>query len=174
MLKKLGLTVASLGLAIGVARKRGARHAQGGVQVGTLTCNVAGGWGFVFGSSKALRCTFGRAGGRPSATRARSTNLASISGTRRAACWSGVYSRRARAWRRAHCPAIMSAQPAAPRWVSERGPTFSSAAPIARSRCSPSASKATPASMSPPASDRSACAIRHRPPGRDTSAASQG
>jgi hypothetical protein len=42
-----------------------AAHAQGGVQVGTLTCNVAGGWGFVFGSSKEVRCTFARAGGRP-------------------------------------------------------------------------------------------------------------
>ena len=40
-------------------------HAQGGVEVGRLTCNVAGGWGFVFGSSKAVRCTFARAGGRP-------------------------------------------------------------------------------------------------------------
>lgn len=40
-------------------------QAQGGVQIGTLTCNVAGGWGFVFGSSKAVRCTFARAGGRP-------------------------------------------------------------------------------------------------------------
>jgi len=38
-------------------------QAQGGVRVGTLTCNVAGGWGFVFGSSKALRCTFAPAPG---------------------------------------------------------------------------------------------------------------
>ena len=29
-----------------------------GVKVGTLTCNVASGWGFVFGSSKDLHCTF--------------------------------------------------------------------------------------------------------------------
>jgi hypothetical protein len=40
-------------------------YAQGGVQIGTLTCSVAGGWGFVFGSSKAIRCTLARAGGRP-------------------------------------------------------------------------------------------------------------
>jgi len=32
--------------------------AQSGVKVGTLTCNVASGWGFVFGSSRALNCTF--------------------------------------------------------------------------------------------------------------------
>jgi len=29
-----------------------------GVKVGTLTCHVASGWGFVFGSSKDLRCSF--------------------------------------------------------------------------------------------------------------------
>ena len=28
-----------------------------GVPIGTLSCNVAAGWGFVFGSSKALHCT---------------------------------------------------------------------------------------------------------------------
>jgi len=32
--------------------------AKHGVKVGTLTCNVASGWGFVFGSSKDLHCTF--------------------------------------------------------------------------------------------------------------------
>jgi Protein of unknown function (DUF992) len=40
-------------------------YAQGGVRVGTLTCRVAGGWGFVFGSSKAIRCTLAPGGGRP-------------------------------------------------------------------------------------------------------------
>jgi hypothetical protein len=39
-------------------------HAQGGVVVGTLSCNVASGFGFVFGSSRALNCTFGGPGGR--------------------------------------------------------------------------------------------------------------
>src|SRR6185295_18663877 len=36
-----------------------------GVKVGSLTCNVASGWGFVFGSSKDLHCTFrgNRSGG---------------------------------------------------------------------------------------------------------------
>jgi len=29
-----------------------------GVKVGTLTCHVASGWGFIFGSSKDLRCNF--------------------------------------------------------------------------------------------------------------------
>jgi hypothetical protein len=29
-----------------------------GVKVGTLTCHVASGWGFIFGSSKDLRCVY--------------------------------------------------------------------------------------------------------------------
>jgi hypothetical protein len=33
-------------------------NAQNRVETGMLTCNVAGGAGFVFGSSKALTCTF--------------------------------------------------------------------------------------------------------------------
>jgi len=33
-------------------------HAAGGVKAGVLTCNVDSGWGFIFGSSKGLRCTY--------------------------------------------------------------------------------------------------------------------
>src|SRR5260370_32397854 len=29
-----------------------------GVKVGTLSCQVSSGWGFIFGSSKDLRCSF--------------------------------------------------------------------------------------------------------------------
>src|ERR1700712_2568734 len=35
-----------------------AQAAPQGVKGGTLTCNVASGWGFIFGSSKDLHCTF--------------------------------------------------------------------------------------------------------------------
>ncbi len=35
-----------------------AQAAPHGVNVGTLTCHVASGWGFVFGSSKDLQCVF--------------------------------------------------------------------------------------------------------------------
>jgi len=38
--------------------------ADGGVKVGTLTCNASSGWGLVFGSSRDLRCTFSPASGR--------------------------------------------------------------------------------------------------------------
>ena len=65
MFRKLGRTIGLFALVIGVSGFGELAHAQGGVQVGTLTCNVAGGWGFVFGSSKAIRCTFARAGGPP-------------------------------------------------------------------------------------------------------------
>jgi hypothetical protein len=61
MLNRLFLAIGLLGLAAGVST---VAQAQGGVRVGTLTCNVASGWGFVFGSSKALRCTFAPAPGR--------------------------------------------------------------------------------------------------------------
>jgi hypothetical protein len=62
MNKKVGLAIASALLA---AISLSGAQAQGGVRIGTLSCNVAGGWGFVFGSSKALHCTFTHAGGPP-------------------------------------------------------------------------------------------------------------
>jgi hypothetical protein len=65
MYRLIGLAAGALGLAIGIVGNVTPTLAQGNVQVGTLTCNVAGGWGFVFGSSKSVRCSFARAGGRP-------------------------------------------------------------------------------------------------------------
>jgi hypothetical protein len=50
----MGAAVAIAGLACASA----ADAAPHGVRVGDLTCNVASGWGFVFGSSKDLHCTF--------------------------------------------------------------------------------------------------------------------
>ena len=35
-----------------------AAQSKQGVKVGMLTCNVSSGWGFVFGSSKDLKCTY--------------------------------------------------------------------------------------------------------------------
>ncbi len=52
---------AAVGLVSAFAAPAGA---QSGVAVGNLTCNVASGWGFVFGSSRALNCNFAGAGGR--------------------------------------------------------------------------------------------------------------
>ena len=55
------IVAAAVGLASAFATPAAA---QGGVNVGNLTCNVSSGWGFVFGSSRALNCTFAGAGGR--------------------------------------------------------------------------------------------------------------
>ena len=56
----VGAAVAVVGLAIASS----ADAAPAGVRVGDLTCNVASGWGFVFGSSKDLHCTYRGANGR--------------------------------------------------------------------------------------------------------------
>jgi hypothetical protein len=50
----LGAAIAAATLAVSGA----ANAAPAGVRVGDLTCNVASGWGFVFGSSKDLHCTY--------------------------------------------------------------------------------------------------------------------
>jgi hypothetical protein len=56
-----GALMAALGTALPLA---GPAQAQGGVVVGTLSCNVAAGFGFVFGSSRAMNCTFSGPGPR--------------------------------------------------------------------------------------------------------------
>jgi len=65
MRKKLGLAIGAVGLLAVALLPGSAAQAQSGVRVGTLSCNVAAGWGFVFGSSKALHCVFSHAGGPP-------------------------------------------------------------------------------------------------------------
>src|SRR5260370_20324391 len=55
------ILAASVGLASAFAPPAGA---QGGVNVGNLTCNVSSGWGLVFRSSRALHCPFAGAAGR--------------------------------------------------------------------------------------------------------------
>src|SRR5919198_4163506 len=64
MTRRVGLALGSLALVVVVLAYGPPARAQGGAQVGTLTCNVASGWGFVFGSSRALRCTFAASSGR--------------------------------------------------------------------------------------------------------------
>ena len=63
-MSKRTVIAAALTAALGASLPLGAAHAQGGVVVGTLTCNVASGFGFVFGSSRALNCTFAGPGPR--------------------------------------------------------------------------------------------------------------
>jgi hypothetical protein len=64
MLRKLWMAIGGLAVA-GVMAYAAPAQAQGGVRVGTLSCNVAGGWGFVFGSSRALRCVLSPGPGHP-------------------------------------------------------------------------------------------------------------
>lgn len=54
-ISRLMMSAAVLGAFAFAAPAQASPH---GVSVGTLTCNVASGWGFVFGSSKDLHCTF--------------------------------------------------------------------------------------------------------------------
>ena len=58
------LGTAGLCLATAANAQQLAPAGSKGVNVGSLSCNVAGGMGFVFGSSKALNCIFMRADGR--------------------------------------------------------------------------------------------------------------
>lgn len=51
--------VAAAGLALVASAPA---HAQSGVRVGVLTCNVASGFGLIFGSSKEVDCVFSRDG----------------------------------------------------------------------------------------------------------------
>jgi hypothetical protein len=62
-MKKFAMATAAVLLASSVlAPERGAQAQQAGVNAGILTCNVSAGWGFVFGSSRALRCEYSGAG----------------------------------------------------------------------------------------------------------------
>ena len=56
-LAQITLAAAVLVLATGVGPVPESA-AQSGVKVGVLNCNVAGGWGLVFGSSKKVNCIF--------------------------------------------------------------------------------------------------------------------
>lgn len=52
----LALAFVTVGM---VALDRGATaQSKEGIKIGTLSCNVSSGWGFVFGSSKSLNCAF--------------------------------------------------------------------------------------------------------------------
>ena len=64
MSKRFGLTALSAALISGAVALAAPAEAAG-VKVGTLTCQVASGWGFIFGSSKDLRCSFSPSRGIP-------------------------------------------------------------------------------------------------------------
>jgi hypothetical protein len=58
MLSRIRLATCAMALLAGALALPNAASAQGGVKVGNLTCNVSSGFGFVFGSTRGLNCTF--------------------------------------------------------------------------------------------------------------------
>jgi len=58
MLKKSLLTVALAALALGALPLGSPAHAAVSVKDGVLSCHVGSGYGFVFGSSRSLHCTY--------------------------------------------------------------------------------------------------------------------
>jgi len=62
MLAKSVLTIAAAGLALGTFALNTPARADAAVKAGVLTCHVDSGWGFVFGSSRGLRCTYSGGG----------------------------------------------------------------------------------------------------------------
>lgn len=64
MLRKLAVAIIAVGLAGGALGLGTPVQAQA-VKAGVLTCNVASGFGFIFGSSRAVNCTFSPGGGPP-------------------------------------------------------------------------------------------------------------
>ena len=58
MFKKSILAAAAVGVAASAFGLEAPAHAAVGVKVGELSCHVSSGWGFVFGSSRSLHCTY--------------------------------------------------------------------------------------------------------------------
>jgi hypothetical protein len=58
MLRKSVLAVTVTGLALGVLQMATPARAAVAVKAGMLTCHVGSGYGFVFGSSRKLNCTY--------------------------------------------------------------------------------------------------------------------
>jgi hypothetical protein len=56
--------LAVAGLALGTLALQAPAHADATVKAGMMTCHVASGWGFVFGSSRDLRCVYTGSNGR--------------------------------------------------------------------------------------------------------------
>jgi hypothetical protein len=62
MHKKMFFGVCAAAFAVGAGL--GAPAEAAGIKVGVLSCNVDGGWGYVLGSSKDIRCNYVPNGGR--------------------------------------------------------------------------------------------------------------
>jgi hypothetical protein len=58
MIGKTGLAAAVVSVAVGFSGQPAWSQQTSGVKAGVLTCDVASGWGFVFGSTRDLKCTY--------------------------------------------------------------------------------------------------------------------
>lgn len=56
--------MAAMGLALCATNVGESAQAESGVAAGVLSCNVDSGWGFIFGSSRKLKCTYDNAKGK--------------------------------------------------------------------------------------------------------------
>ncbi len=63
MTRKVWLVAAAIAVAAGLSGQPAWSQAEG-VKTGTLTCNVASGWGFVFGSTHDLDCPYADSHGK--------------------------------------------------------------------------------------------------------------
>jgi len=63
LMRRIGLTLGTIALA-GLVYSPPSSAAEGGVKTGFLTCNVASGFGFIFGSSRDVNCTYSPAAGK--------------------------------------------------------------------------------------------------------------
>ena len=107
----IGAAIAVASLAVTSA----ADAAPAGVRVGELTCNVASGWGFVFGSSKDLHCTYRGSNGHPRALYRRDLQVRRRRRLyRRRRAGLGRVRAHLRHRARARCRATMSAPPPRP------------------------------------------------------------
>ena len=64
MLNKTGIGFVVLATAAFVVSVSGQANAQSGVKAGALTCDVKGGWGVIFGSTRDLNCSYQPAKGK--------------------------------------------------------------------------------------------------------------
>jgi Protein of unknown function (DUF992) len=58
MLRQIGIATCAAAVIVGGTLLSASAQAQPSVKVGVLTCNVSSGWGFVFGSTRDVRCNY--------------------------------------------------------------------------------------------------------------------
>ena len=118
-----------------------AAQSQSGANVGSLSCTVAGGVGFVFGSSKELSCLFTRTDGKAERYAGSIKEIRYRHRLHQGSADGGWSSRLATS-PQAPWPGRTAAQRHPARSVSVWAQTFFWAAATSKSPCSPSASRA--------------------------------